>query len=150
MRPTKRVIQQGSLPNGAPNPVAAKASEQRWASRRQRNTPAHIVLNSEVLGVRPAPIPCVLRDTSSTGARIELARSTAERWIGSSGSMPQRFRLQIPSEHVEVECAVAWCNENMIGVRFVAPARVIKRQPRPKAEPRKKESMLSFGGLLSK
>jgi hypothetical protein len=150
MRPTKRVIQQGPLPTGVPNNVAAKASEQRWASRRQRNTPAHIVLNSEVLGARPAPIPCVLRDTSSTGARIELARTTAERWIGSSGSMPERFRLQIPSELVEVECAVAWCNDNMIGVRFVAPARVMKRQPRQKPEPQKKKKMISFGGLLSK
>lgn len=150
MRPTKRVIQQGPLPTDAPNTVAAKASEQRWASRRQRSTPAHIVLNSEVLGVRPAPIPCILRDTSSTGARIELARSTAERWICRSGSMPDRFHLQIASELVEVECAVAWCNDNMIGVRFVAAASVMKRQPRQKPEPQKKKSTLSFGGLLYK
>lgn len=149
MRPTKRVIQQGTLKTGDAAAIGASASEQRWATRRQRNTPAHIVLNSEVLGARPTPIPCLLKDTSSTGARIELSRATAERWISSSGSMPENFRLQIPSELVEVQCRVAWCEGNMIGIQFTAPARVLKRAPRQRPEPKKK-SMLSLGGMFSK
>lgn len=150
MQPTKRLIQQGPIRNtDVDNAIASKASEQRWANRRQRNTPAHLVIDAEMLGSRAAPIPCILKDTSSTGARIELARATAERWISSPGSMPERFRLQIPSELVEVQCCIAWCEGNMIGVQFTAPARVLKRSPRPRPAPKKK-SMLSLSGLFSK
>jgi hypothetical protein len=150
MQPNKRLIQQGLLRNkDTVDAVASKASEQRWANRRDRNTPAHLVIDAEMLGSRAAPIPCILKDTSSTGARIELARATAERWISSPGSMPQKFRLQIPSELIEVQCAIAWCAGNMIGVQFTAPARVLKRTPRPRP-PEKKKSMLSLGNLFSK
>lgn len=150
MQPNKRVIQQGPLRDqSAVDAAAMKASEQRWAGRRQRNTPAHLIIDAEMLGTRAAPIPCILKDTSSTGARIELARATAERWISSPGSMPEKFRLQIPSELVEVQCRIAWCEGNMIGVQFTAPARVLKRNPRPRPAPKKK-SMLSLGNLFSK
>jgi hypothetical protein len=150
MPPTQRVIQQGACPSRtAENAVKQKGSELRWAKRRERNTPAHIVLNSEIFGTRAAPIPCILKDTSSTGARIELARSTAERWLSSSGSgITESFRLRIPSEHIEVECRVAWTEETMMGVQFTAPARVMKRQARPRREPPAPKSKLPGLGRL--
>ena len=53
--------------------------------------------------------------------------------------MPERFRLQFPTELVDVKCSVASCNDNMSGIQFIAHARVTKPTPREKPQPTKKK-----------
>ncbi len=132
MKPHARVIQQGrGTHRPVPQAVSATGAEKRFATRRPRNTPALIAMEGQILGQQVPPIPCILKDTSSTGALIQLSPSNASRWSGSAGGLPDRFRLQIPSELMEVDCEIAWRSDERIGVRFVAPARILQRQKKP-------------------
>ena len=150
MKPNARVIQQGSGVAHQTHPaLAGSASEKRFANRRARKTPAHIVLDGQILGQQVAPISCLLKDTSSTGALIELTAATANRWSANSAGLPERFRLQIPSEFIEVDCRVAWREHEMLGVQFTAPARMLQKPQKPKPVEKPKSSLsLSrlFGG----
>ena len=63
---------------------AAKQDERRWAQRKPRSLPA--LLLSDRL---QSHVPCVVRDLSSTGARIEIVvgRDTPVR---SADGLPDR------------------------------------------------------------
>ncbi len=146
----RRVIQQGRRSLATEQVCAEDGSEYRWAKRRKRETPAHIVIDSEMFGQKAAPISCMLRDTSSTGAKIELSRTVAERWIGTSNGMPESFRLQIPSEFIELNCRVAWAEGNCLGVQFTGPARMLQRGPRRvKQEPKPNGKVAALVDMFS-
>ena len=57
-----------------------------------------------------AEIPCRLRNTSETGALIEVA----EKYI-----VPDRFTLCIPMDGFSVSCQVARRNGPKIGIQFI-------------------------------
>lgn len=64
---------------------------------------------------RHATIPCVLRDMSDGGARLQVAQGSA---------VPDTFELLIELDGLEVPCQVAWRKPNEIGVIFLeAPTR---------------------------
>ena len=82
MQPNKRLIQQGLLRNkDTVDAVASKASEQRWANRRDRNTPAHLVIDAEMLGSRAAPSPA-----SSRTPPQPVPASNSPAWSPNGGS----------------------------------------------------------------
>ena len=58
----------------------------------------------------PAPVPCIVLDISSSGARLDV-HETAE--------VPRLFRLMMDLEGVERTCHVVWRTGNSLGVRFV-------------------------------
>ena len=96
MKPQARVIQQGRRAASQTHPaLQGTASEKRFATRRERKTPALIVLDTQILGQKVPPISCLLKDTSSTGALIQLTAAVANRWSGSTSGLPESFRLQI-------------------------------------------------------
>ncbi len=65
---------------------------------------------------RHATIPCVLRDLSDTGARLQVAQSSA---------VPDTFELIVELDGLEVPCQVVWRKLTEIGVSFLAePTRV--------------------------
>lgn len=98
-----------------------RSPDGRFAKRRKTTIPASI-LSSDLA----QPLACIVRDTSSSGALIEL------QGAGGRGSDAQRlgdtFTLVMPRELVQFDCRIAWRQANLIGVRFVAPARVIQKQ----------------------
>ena len=106
-------------------------AEQRFANRKTTNTPAFIDTNGSVLGKKAALINCIVKDTSSTGAMISLSSATARLWSDGSTGIPDRFTLRMPSDGVEIDCETAWRTESGMGVRFVSPARLLKRAPAP-------------------
>ena len=69
---------------------------------------------------RHATIPCVVRDMSDGGARLQVAQGS---------SIPDTFELIVELDGLEVPCQVAWRKPHEIGVsfldapRFAAPKR---------------------------
>ncbi|MEZ5855958.1 MAG: PilZ domain-containing protein [Hyphomicrobiaceae bacterium] len=65
---------------------------------------------------RHATIPCVLRDMSDTGARLQVAQGSG---------VPDTFELIVELDGLEVPCQVVWRKITEIGVTFLAePKRV--------------------------
>lgn len=94
-----------------------KPDERRFAGRRQRSLPAYVLSDRLT-----AAVPCIVRDLSSTGARLELVlgRDTP---VTSVDGLSDTFVLYIMVDEVEMDCAVAWRRGSMIGVRFAGIAR---------------------------
>lgn len=128
----------------APQSPAADAADanQRFASRRQSRTPAHITHAS--LG---QPVTCTVRDSSSTGALVELVQ-TKGAFSPGADRLPPRFVLTMPTERAAVECEIAWRRGAMMGIRYVAPTRVLAKPARNL--PRTEEPKSLMGQVLKK
>lgn len=124
-------------PTPEPVPVtvqsdAATDSDARWARRTTSRLGAQIMHQS-----LPTPLTCTIRDTSSTGARLELV-------VQRGGSMtrdrvPDDFTLFMPADRLEIDCQVMWRQGAQIGVRYASPARrTARQQPAKKPESPKK------------
>lgn len=120
------------------------AKETRFARRKQSRTPANITHTS-----LSQAIAVTVRDSSSTGARLELVQ-TKGAFSPGADRLPQRFILNIPLDRATVECEVAWRRGAMMGVRYVSPTRTIAKPVRRQAkyeEPSKLVKLLGFGGV---
>ncbi len=98
--------------------------ERRFARRKAVATNAQIV--SADLNV---PISCLVRDVSTTGARIELVASP-ENLLGGRARLPGSFTLNMRLDRLEVDCVIVWRNGSVVGVRFVSTPRTYARSPR--------------------
>lgn len=96
-------------------------AERRFAKRKAVATNALIV--SPDISV---PISCMVRDISSTGARLELMK-TAENPLGGRAKLPGTFTINLRLDRMEVDCAIAWRNGPFVGVRFLATPRTYVR-----------------------
>jgi len=122
-----------------PSPTAgselAGTTNKRFAVRKASDSPAMIDTRTQVLG-RDAPlIPCVIQDGSSTGAKLRLKGATASRWTDGANGLPDKFFLRITAEGIEVPCEVVWRRANSLGVRYTAPARLLRKSEVPTAAP---------------
>lgn len=61
--------------------------------------------------VMDAPLDCVIRDISETGAKLQLSDGDAP-----TGSL---FDLEIPSRAERRRCYLVWRTRNVLGVEFV-------------------------------
>lgn len=150
MRPTE----QSELANGSqvaggrqqePSVPPAQPQDTRWAMRRPCKLSAQILADG--LSV---PVPCIVVDSSSTGAQLHL---TTGRGGTPASSLPERFKVQIPFERVEIDCRIAWRRDKQLGVKYVSPARALAKpsklktaseQPKLKPKPKSLVSKL-FG-----
>ncbi len=113
------------------NEKTASAADKRFAKRRSSRTPALIQHPTF-----QQPMSCIVRDSSSTGALIELTPLKGMA-IHVLTRFPREFTLTIPLERVAFECEVAWQKDMTLGVRYRAPARILAKPVRskPKTEP---------------
>ncbi len=139
-----QVVRQGAAPRVcAPATVNQPQSEpsgaeSRWAKRSPSRLGAQILHPNLV-----SPILCTIRDTSSTGARLEVA--VTRGGTISRDSVPERFTLFMPSDRLEVDCEVAWRQGLVFGVRYVSPTRRTQKQTvikRPENQPKKPHTSL--------
>jgi hypothetical protein len=116
---------------GAPQGDKGSA-EARWA----RRTPAR--LGAQILESSLAsPILCTIRDTSSTGARLEVQVQRGGNI--SRDRVPDQFTLFMPADRLEVDCQVMWRQGVMMGVRYTSPTRrTVKQKPMQRPEAPKK------------
>lgn len=112
--PLAPAIDAGQAIEASPVPTTI---EQRFA-RRKRSAANGLIL-SPALSV---PLSCVLRDVSSTGARIELVASL-ENLIGGRAKLPNSFTLNMRLDRMEVDCAIVWRRGAFVGVRFTSTPR---------------------------
>lgn len=136
MKPSGRG--QAAAPHTAvQSPVAESIPEARWARRKATR------LNGLILAEgHSTALPCIVVDSSSTGAQIHL---TTGRGGAPATSLPDRFRLQIPFERIELDCRIAWRTEKKLGVKYVSPARALAKVERPKSTiaPKKEKSVIA-------
>jgi hypothetical protein len=95
--------------------IAMRADENRFAPRRSSQLPAFIYLEGAV-----ASVPCLIRDMSTTGARLQLT----EGWdnpFKSSISQLEHIKLVIRMDRVMYECRIIRRSDTELGVKFVAP-----------------------------
>ncbi len=104
--------------------TSQKPDERRWAQRKPRSLPAYLL--SDRL---QSQVPCIVRDLSSTGARIEivLGRDTVVR---SADDLPDRLALYMVTDEMEVDCEVRRRDGSFAGLRFTSTTRL---RLRPKA-----------------
>lgn len=123
--------------SAAPKPAGDASAEARWAKRKPTK------LNGLILAEgHSTALPCIVVDSSSTGAQIHL---TTGRGGTPATNLPDRFRLQIPFERIELDCRIAWRTEKKIGVRYASPARALAKVERPKivVPPKKEKSVIA-------
>lgn len=95
--------------------------ERRFAKRKVVATNA-LIVSPDI----PVPIACMVRDISSTGARLELVRSN-DNPLGGRAKLPGTFTINLRLDRMEVDCAIAWRNGAFVGVRFLATPRTYAR-----------------------
>lgn len=96
----------------------------RWAKRKPASTPAKILFD----GIS-TPFECVVRDISSTGAQVEMAKNKFNP-DGSSDTVPNHFTLLIPLDRIAVDCLSMWRRGSRLGVKFTSMVRALP-QPKP-------------------
>lgn len=102
-------------------PQAAQFIERRWAARKPSMAAAAIRLPDNSV-----PIPCLVRDVSTTGAKIELVTG-ADNLLGGRVRLPPKFTLQIKVDRMEVDCAIVWRKSEFVGVRYLSTPRPVSR-----------------------
>jgi hypothetical protein len=111
----------GLTMSGTPNAVMATAGEGRFAPRRNSQVPALIYFDGTVTSV-----PCLIKDMSTTGARIEL-REGWDNPFKSSASEMDRVKLVIRMDRIMYDCKVVRRGETELGVKFIAAPKPITK-----------------------
>ncbi len=88
-----------------PSPQSEDAIERPRRTRVFKG--AHAAFNQE-----HSAVPCVVRDLSETGAKIEFSLG----WI-----VPKHFTLFVELDGFKVECEKVWHHGDLYGVRFTGP-----------------------------
>lgn len=101
--------------------VPGSEDTRRFAGRRATAMPGSILVDK----VSP-PIPCVIRNTSSTGALLELKASLGT-WSHAANDLPDELVLIMSADFLAFDCVVARRDGRMVGVRFQGPARRVER-----------------------
>lgn len=120
----------------------ALAPEQRFAPRRPTSARAYI----HVPHIK-APIGCILKDSSSTGASLRLSPAVGQI-ATTSREVPSQFTLALPMEHMQIECRVIWRQNGNLGVRFVSPWQQLARPAKVSMTKPKKLPKSLFKKLL--
>lgn len=93
----------------------------RWAKRKPVNSNGQILFDGST-----TPHACLVRDISSTGAKIEVQK-TKYNSDGSTGFVPTYFTLAIPLDRTLVECQSMWRRGSFMGVRFLGAVRQMEK-----------------------
>jgi len=132
---------QASTEASAPASPEAPGPEARWAKRAPSRLGAQIQDQSLT-----SPLACTVRDTSSTGVRLEL---TAQRGGNlSRDRVPDQFTLLMPADRLEVDCEVVWRQGPLVGARYTSPARRTAKPPPPRRPEAPKKPHTSLIKLL--
>ena len=122
-------------PNGSTGP-ADGAQRARRASCRIGAYISHPTI--------PSGLSVIVRDTSVSGAKLEVADAKGNPFAASTERVPERFTLVMPMEHTSVECRVAWRKGHVLGVRYMGPAKQLPKRQNQHLKPKpQKRSLFS-------
>lgn len=97
------------------------ASENRFAPRRKGQTPALIYVEGA-----PDGVPCLIKDISTTGAKLELQQKWTYPFKGTFGHM-DHVRLVVRADRVMYDCKIIRCKDGVMGVKFIAAPKPIAK-----------------------
>lgn len=112
-------------------------------SRSSRRKPTRIP--GQIIQRRVNPVSCTIRDTSATGALIELWQGPQKAFT-KSDFVGDQFTLVMTNDFLEVDCEVVWRKAGTMGVRYRS---ALRQRPKPvkREKPEKSENSL-LGRLL--
>lgn len=110
MRSIERILSRSR----APEPEKPVAEEKRFAPRRKAQTAAMVHLAGGT-----GSFPCMIRDMSTTGARLGL-REGWDNPFSSGVSLNDRVQLVVRLDRVMYECKIVRRAARELGVKFVA------------------------------
>lgn len=102
-------------------PETVPVSDNRFAPRRKGLTPALIYLEGAVESV-----PCLIKDMSITGAKLEL-RSGWDNPFKSNMSNMDRIKLVVRMDRVMYDCRIVRRGETELGVKFTSMPKPIAK-----------------------
>ena len=76
----------------------------------------------------PNGLNVTVKDTSVSGAKLEVTDAKGNPFASSTERIPERFTLVMPMERSMVECRVAWRKGHILGVRYMGPATQLPRR----------------------
>ncbi|MEZ5842283.1 MAG: hypothetical protein R3D27_00935 [Hyphomicrobiaceae bacterium] len=151
---SSKIIQSSfARPVPAELPTAAPAAESDDATRRFAARRASAMSGGILVDAVSPPIPCTIRNTSSTGALLELKASLGS-WSHAASDLPDEFVLVLTADNLEFDCMVARRCGRQVGVRFAGPGRLMQRAqsagaarpgPARPARPTLRGAVSSFG-----
>ena len=97
----------------------------RWAKRKSVANSGQILFD----GIT-TPYGCIVRDISSTGARLEMTRNKFNP-DGATGFVPTFFTLIMPLDRTRVECQSMWRRGTFLGARFLGAVEQMPAYARP-------------------
>ncbi len=97
------------------------ASENRFAPRRKGQTPALIYVEGA-----PDGVPCLIKDMSTTGAKLELQQKWTYPFKGTFGHM-DHIRLVVRADRVMYDCKIIRCKDGVMGVKFTSMPKPIAK-----------------------
>ena len=101
--------------------LAASSRENRSSRRKSTRIPGQIVQR------RASPVSCTIRDTSATGALIELWQGPQKAFT-KSDFVGDHFTLIMTNDFLEVDCEVVWRKAGTMGVRYRS---ALRQRPKP-------------------
>lgn len=101
--------------------ASGAGSDNRFAPRRQSAIPAQIYFDGTSV-----TSPCLIRDMSTTGARVEL-RGGWDNPFSSPESDIERIRLVIRADRVMYDCKIVRRDGNELGLKFAAAPKPLTR-----------------------
>lgn len=132
MRSIDRILSKRSA--AASDALENKASEKRFAPRRSGMTPAIVYLEDG-----PGSFPCLIRDMSATGARLEL-REGWDNPFSSGVSMDDRISLVVRMDRVMYQCKIVRRGAKELGVKFTAAPKPLAKAMRESVSTAEKTS----------
>ena len=96
----------------------------RWARRKAVSNGGQILFD----GIT-TPYACLVRDISSTGAKLEMTKNKFNA-DASSAFVPTYFTLIMPIDRTRVECQSMWRRGSFLGARFLGAVEVMPVQTR--------------------
>ena len=107
---------------------AKRDPDLRFAPRRKGQMPAQIYFEGTV-----TTVPCVIRDMSTTGARLEIKDGWDTPFMSEVSSI-DRIKLVVRMDKVMYECKIIRRADKEVGVKFVsAPKPLAAPKPTTKA-----------------
>lgn len=119
---------------------ATGSRENRSSRRKSTRIPGQIIQR------RVNPISCTIRDTSATGALIELWQGPQKAFTKSE-FVGDQFTLVMTNDFLEVDCEVVWRKAGTMGVRYRS---ALRQRPKPsrREKPAKAEETNTLLGRL--
>lgn len=106
---------------------AQVAAEQNGVPMRARRASCRIgaYINHPSL---PNGLSVSVKDTSVSGAKIEVLDAKGNPFASSTERIPDTFTLVMPMERTMVQCRVAWRKGHVMGVRYLGPMTQLPRK----------------------